>query len=81
MAASKSSKLLRIEEVGRKIGKTAYAVRGMVSNNQIPKPIKIGTKSVAWPEHIIDEWIAEKMADAGYSPEQCEEMRNMSVEK
>ena len=61
------NQLLTLPEVAAKIGKTCPALRGMVNTGKFPKPIKTGTKSIAWLDRTVDEWIAERMQASGYS--------------
>jgi hypothetical protein len=39
-------------------------LRKLWAKGQFPKPFKISAHRIAWPEEVIDKWIADKLAGA-----------------
>ena len=54
-------KMLRLRTVAEKLGVNRCTVYEMISNGTMTKPVRLGPKISAWPEHevdaIIQEWI------------------------
>lgn len=50
--------LLRVREVMKKIGFKRSWVYVQMSLGKFPRPVKIGSRSIAWVESEINEWIA-----------------------
>lgn len=50
-------KLIRLPEVLARVALKKTAVYRMISEEEFPRPVKIGTSS-AWVEEEITEWIA-----------------------
>lgn len=57
-------KLLRLPEVMRRTGLKRAAIYARIREGTFPPPVKIGKRAVAWPESVIDAWIAERIAEA-----------------
>ncbi|MGX7705529.1 helix-turn-helix transcriptional regulator [Methylobacterium sp. Gmos1] len=36
----------------------------MIALGRFQKPIRISTRAVGWPEHIIRSWLIERIADS-----------------
>ncbi len=34
-----------------------------MADNKFVRPVKIGIKAVAWPEHEVDAWIEARIAE------------------
>jgi prophage regulatory protein len=49
-------KLIRLPEVLERVALKKTAVYKLISEDEFPKPVKIGSSS-AWVEHEITEWI------------------------
>jgi len=56
------NRLLRLPECLHKTGLSKSAFQKKISEGEIPRPVSLGARSVAWPESEIDAWIAEKLA-------------------
>ncbi|EJE1164914.1 DNA-binding protein [Cronobacter sakazakii] len=52
-----NNRLLRITDVINLTGLPKSTIYLKVKNNQFPSQVKIGTRSVAWVENEIQEWI------------------------
>jgi len=52
-----SMKLIRIKEVMNRTGLARSTVYKYISEEAFPKPIKLGTRAVAWVESEIEAWI------------------------
>lgn len=56
-----SRQMLRLPKVAEMVGTTKGGLRWKVSQGQFPKPVKIGTRAVAWPIEMVEAWIGECM--------------------
>lgn len=50
--------LLRVREVMKKTGFKRSWVYVQMNLGKFPRPVKIGSRSIAWVESEINEWIA-----------------------
>nr|WP_280566887.1 AlpA family transcriptional regulator [Chromohalobacter sp. 296-RDG] len=50
-------KLIRIKDVMDRTGLARSTIYKYISEGKFPKPIKLGTRAVAWVETEIDGWI------------------------
>jgi Prophage CP4-57 regulatory protein (AlpA) len=41
-------------------------LRTLWEQGRFPKPVKLSPRKLAWPEAVIDEWIANKIELANY---------------
>ena len=51
-------KLLRLRTVAEKLGVNRCTVYDMIANGTMTKPVRLGPKISAWPEHEVDAIIA-----------------------
>ncbi|WP_201745005.1 helix-turn-helix transcriptional regulator [Aidingimonas lacisalsi] len=56
-----SIKLIRIKDVMDRTGLARSTVYKYINEGKFPKPIKLGTRAVAWVEDEIDTWIQESI--------------------
>lgn len=56
--------LLRRKQVESRTGLSRSSIYKLISEDNFPKPIKLGQKAVAWVDHQVDHWIAMKIGDA-----------------
>lgn len=56
-----SMKLIRIKDVMDRTGLAKSTIYKYISTKQFPKPIKLGTRAVAWVESEIENWIIESI--------------------
>lgn len=54
-------RLIRRDEVLRKVGLSTSEIYRRISAGAFPKQVRLGTKSVAWLESDIDQWIIEQV--------------------
>lgn len=54
-------KLIRLSDVLERVALGKTAVYRMISEDEFPRPVKLGTAS-AWVEQEISDWIAERVA-------------------
>jgi len=55
------NRMLRRKEVEAITGRSRSAIYEGIAAGTFPKPVKIGSRAVAWPESVIRYWIAERM--------------------
>ena len=58
------TRLLRKPEVLARLGIPKSSWDRGVRLGRFPKPVKIGDRAVAWPEHVIDDFIERLSKDA-----------------
>lgn len=58
------SKLIRLPEVLYRTGYSKPWIYRLIKQNKFPKQVKIGTRSIAFVESEVDEWIASKIAES-----------------
>jgi len=53
-------KIYRLPKVIELTGMSRSSIYIGINNGTFPKPIKIGHRSIGWPEHYIQEWQNKK---------------------
>jgi len=53
--------LLRLDDVKNQTGLGRSIIYKMIGEGQFPIPVKITSKSVAWPSNEVDNWITSKI--------------------
>ena len=56
-----SNRLIRIKDVMDRTGLARSTVYKYISLGQLPQPIKLGTRAVAWVEREVEAWICESI--------------------
>ncbi|EIX4508428.1 AlpA family transcriptional regulator [Escherichia coli] len=56
-----SPSLIRLSEVMRRTGYGRAWIYRLISLGRFPKPVKIGSRSVAFIESEVDEWINQRI--------------------
>ena len=56
-----SNNLLRLSDVMRRTGYGRAWIYRLISLGRFPKPVKIGSRSVAFIESDVDEWINQRI--------------------
>lgn len=56
--------LIRMPEVLRRIGYGKAWIYKLISLERFPKPVKIGSRSIAFVESEIDEWINSRIEES-----------------
>ncbi|MBC0852589.1 helix-turn-helix transcriptional regulator [Pantoea stewartii] len=59
-----SKSLIRLPEVKRRTGYSKAWLYRLISQNRFPKPVKIGSRAIAFIESEIDEWIEQRIAES-----------------
>lgn len=59
-----SNVLIRMPEVMRRAGYGKAWIYRLISQDKFPKPVKIGSRSIAFVESEIDEWINQRIAES-----------------
>lgn len=54
-------RMLRRKEVEQITARSRSAIYEGMAAGTFPRPVKIGSRAVAWPESVIRNWIAERM--------------------
>lgn len=60
--SSQPLSLLRLPAVKARIGLGRSSIYNRIAEGTFPAPVSLGARAVAWPEHLISEWIAERIA-------------------
>ncbi|AYW90651.1 AlpA family transcriptional regulator [Yersinia pseudotuberculosis] len=56
--------LIRLSEVQRRTGYSKAWIYRLISQKRFPQSVKIGTRSIAFIESEIDEWINQRIAES-----------------
>lgn len=59
-----SKVLIKMPEVMRRSALGKAWIYKLISQNRFPKPIKIGTRAIAFVESEIDEWINARIKES-----------------
>lgn len=54
-------KLMKLKAVMECTGLARSTVYKFIAEDRFPKPVKLGTRMVAWVESEVQEWIQEKI--------------------
>ncbi|MBD2796323.1 AlpA family transcriptional regulator [Xenorhabdus sp. 18] len=55
---------IRLPEVQRKTGFGKAWIYKLIADGKFPKQVKIGTRSVAFIESEIDDWMSQRIAES-----------------
>ena len=53
--------MMRLPEVLAVTGLSKSTVYSMAKAGQFPNPVKLGARAVAWPSHLVQQWLAARM--------------------
>ncbi|MFI8383259.1 helix-turn-helix transcriptional regulator [Pseudomonas sp. NPDC079086] len=53
--------LLRIKSVCVLVGLSRAQIYRLVRSGEFPPPVRLSTKSVAWPSEHVNAWISQKI--------------------
>lgn len=56
--------LIRMPETMRRTGYGRAWIYRLIAQGRFPKPVKIGSRSIAFVESEIDEWINQRIAES-----------------
>ncbi len=71
-AAAGSAKMVRFAEVLTRTGLSRTTIWRKIRRGDFPAPIQLGANSVGWPEHEIDQYIAN-LPRVTYAPDPQED--------
>ncbi len=54
-------RLIKLKDVMHNTGLARSTIYKYIAENLFPKPVSLGTRSVAWVEEEIEEWILDKI--------------------
>ncbi|CAI0781695.1 helix-turn-helix transcriptional regulator [Serratia fonticola] len=55
---------IRLPEAMTRTGYSRSGLYKLISQGLFPKPVKIGTRSIAFIESEVDEWINQRIAES-----------------
>ncbi|WP_219851846.1 helix-turn-helix transcriptional regulator [Methylibium rhizosphaerae] len=58
-------RLLRLPEVEQRTGLKKSSIYAGMRSGTFPRCVTIGHRAVAWPESLIDTWIASRLSPPG----------------
>lgn len=64
-----SDSLLRRPDVEELTGLSRAWIYAAMQRGDFPRPVRIGRRMVAWPKSVIDDWIEQRKAEAGFNTE------------
>ncbi|HFP0732893.1 TPA: helix-turn-helix transcriptional regulator [Escherichia coli] len=56
-----NNSFIRLSEVMRRTGYSRAWIYRLINQGRFPKPVKIGSRSVAFIESEVDEWINQRI--------------------
>jgi len=59
-------RILRMHDVLKKTGLGRSSLYNRIRAGKFPPAVSLGGNAVGWPEFAVDEWIAQRMREAGY---------------
>ncbi|EOW3942643.1 helix-turn-helix transcriptional regulator [Enterobacter hormaechei] len=63
-STTQTTRLIRLPEVLHKTGYKKAWIYRLISENRFPKPIKLGSRAVAFIEVEIDQWISNTISNS-----------------
>jgi prophage regulatory protein len=58
-----TEQFLRLPAVASMVGWSKITIHRAVKDGRFPKPVKLGARSIAWPESEIIEWQEARKAE------------------
>ncbi|MGY0161439.1 helix-turn-helix transcriptional regulator [Edwardsiella tarda] len=59
-----ATSLIRMPDVIRRTGYGKAWIYKLIAQNCFPKPVKIGSRSIAFVESEVDDWINQRIAES-----------------
>ncbi|AOP43939.1 MULTISPECIES: helix-turn-helix transcriptional regulator [Edwardsiella] len=59
-----SQSLIRLSEVQRRTGYSKAWIYRLLKENRFPQSVKIGSRSIAFVESEVDDWINQRIAES-----------------
>ncbi len=60
-AANMASQILRLPQVKARTGLSRSTVYAMMRDGQFPLSVRLGARSIGWPDAAIDAWIETRI--------------------
>jgi prophage regulatory protein len=57
-------KMLRLPAVEDKSGYRRTSIYNKMKEGTFPPPVKLAPRRIAWPEYVIDEYLAQKITES-----------------
>lgn len=61
---SENNKILRLNEVIARTGRSRSSIYADIDRGEFPKPIKLGARAVGWLEKEIEAWISQRVVQS-----------------
>lgn len=58
------TRLLRLPEVEGRTGLRRSTIYKRIAEGSFPRPVPLGGRLVAWQDHLIEDWIEDRVRDA-----------------
>ena len=58
-----SHSLIRLAEVQKRTGYSKAWIYRLLKDNRFPKSVKIGSRSIAFVESEVDDWISQRIEE------------------
>jgi prophage regulatory protein len=58
------TKLLRLRDVMARTGLAKSTLYRDMDEGNFPRPCRIGARSVAWPESLVQQWIDDRIKES-----------------
>jgi prophage regulatory protein len=55
------ARLIRLSEVEERVGLKKTAIYNLISLGQFPRPVRLGSRSVAWVNKEVAEWVGRRI--------------------
>jgi len=55
------TRLIRLKEVQYRVGLGRSTIYRWMAADKFPKPVQLGSSTVAWSEDEVDRWIADRV--------------------
>ncbi len=62
-------RLIRLPEVEAATGFKRSTIYNLMAHGKFPRPVRLGSRCVAWPETVILQWVQDRIASAQSSGE------------
>jgi prophage regulatory protein len=57
---SSALRAIKRKQVEERTGSTRSTLYRWIANGTFPRPIRLGSRSVAWLEHEVGDWLAQR---------------------
>lgn len=53
--------MMRLPEVLSLVGLSKSTLYSLIKSGDFAAPVKLGARAVAWPSHLVNQWLADRM--------------------